>query len=68
MSKLDSSRNGNDISSITESMEYTGKIKKRIYLGGGGEAKVYLVELEDLDEIVALKQYEYKNIKKGNEK
>lgn len=42
-------------------MEYTGKLKKQLFLGGGGEANVYLVKLEDLDEIVALKQYEYKN-------
>ena len=39
-------------------MEYTGNVKKHLYLGGGSEAKVYLVELEDLDEPVALKLYE----------
>ena len=27
-------------------------------LGGGSEAKVYLVKLEDIEEIVALKMYE----------
>ena len=39
-------------------MEFTGKMNKLCLLGGGGEAKVYLVQLEDLEEIVALKQYE----------
>ncbi len=33
-------------------------------LGGGSEAKVYLVRLEDIDEIVALKKYELE--KKGH--
>jgi len=32
-------------------------------LGGGSEAKVYLVKLEDIEEIVALKKYE---LTKGN--
>ena len=41
-------------------MEYTGNIQKQLYLGGGSEAKVYLVKLEDLEEPVALKLYEQK--------
>lgn len=45
-------------------MEYTGKLNKQLYLGGGGEASVYQVKLEDLDEIVALKLYEHKNNRK----
>ena len=54
MSKLDQSRSeGSSI--ITETLEYNGKLEKKIYLGGGAEAKVYLVQLDELDEIVALK-------------
>jgi len=45
-------------------LEYTGILTKQLYLGGGGEANVYLVELEALEETVALKLYEHKNNKK----
>ncbi len=38
-----------------ETVVFTGKMNKLCLLGGGGEAKVYLVQLEDLEEIVALK-------------
>jgi serine/threonine protein kinase len=55
------SKNNDSSSMLTETMEYQGKLKKQHYLGGGGEAKVYLVQLEDLEEIVVLKQYEHKN-------
>lgn len=37
---------------------YNGIIRKLCLLGGGSEAKVYLVKLEEIEEIVALKMYE----------
>ncbi len=51
-----------------ETLEFTGKMNKLCLLGGGGEAKVYLVQLEDLEEIVALKQYELPKSKENTKR
>ena len=53
-------RNLDTTSNLSETLEFTGQVQKQLYLGGGGEAKVFLVKLEELEEIVALKLYECK--------
>lgn len=43
--------------SIAE-LEYKGQVKRVCMLGGGSEARVYLCRLKDVEELVALKQYD----------
>ena len=48
----------NSLSRSIQADEYRGPLKKLSFLGGGAEAKVYLVKFPDSEELVALKQYE----------
>ena len=49
----------NSLSRLIAADEYRGKIKKLSLLGGGSEAKVWLVKLPEAEELAALKLYEF---------
>jgi len=51
------SRSNSLFKSVAE-LEYRGTIKKICMLGGGSEARVYLCQIPEFDELVALKQFD----------